>query len=161
MFLPRSDVFKDIRQETIAELSDAAVEEEFPAGTVVFSQNDPAQYLYFLVEGEVELIIGNGANSHYTVNGLGEMFGWSSVVNRDCYSAKALCLKPSRAIKIDKAGLEKVFDAHPRSGQVFYRRLAEALGQRWLDLHHSLISLLQQQGDVSYGSGQVINAGDD
>jgi CRP/FNR family cyclic AMP-dependent transcriptional regulator len=161
MFLPKTDIFKDIRQEAIAEITDAAVEETCDKGTVLFSAGDPVHNVFFLVEGAVELTIGNRATSHYTVNRIGELFGWSSVVGRDSYSAGATCLAPTKVIKIHRKSLESVFDAHARSGRVFYSRLAEAMGQRWLDMHQSLMSALEQEKDVSYGTGQIMETGED
>ena len=161
MFLPKSDIFKDLRQEAVAELSDAAVQETHEKGTVLFSAGDPAQNVYILVEGAVGLVLGNGATSHYRVSKIGELFGWSSAVGRERYSAGASCLTRTTVMKIDRKSLETVFDAHARSGRVFYRRLAEAMGQRWLDMHQTLMSLLEQERDVSYGTGQVMWAGEE
>jgi CRP-like cAMP-binding protein len=161
MFLPNTDIFKDIRQEAVADISDAAVGETYDKGDVLFSAGDPATNVFFLVEGAVQLTIGNGATSHYTVSRIGELFGWSSVVGRDSYSASAACLAPTKVIKIDRKSLEKVFDAHARSGRVFYRRLAEAMGQRWLDLHRTQMSALEHEQDVSFGTGQIREAGED
>jgi len=155
MFLPKSDMFKDLRQEAVNEISEIAAEERHPKGTVLFSAKDPATHFYLLVEGEVGISVGDGPSSHYTVNRIGESFGWSSVVGRDVYSASATCTAPTKVMKIDRNRLEKVFDAHARSGRVFYRGLAKAMGQRWLDVHRMLMSELSRSDAVSYGTGQV------
>ena len=161
MFLPKTDIFKDLRQEAVADLSDAAVEETYEKGTVLFSSGDPAKDTFILVEGSVELVLGDEATSHYTVNRIGELFGWSSAVGRDSYSAGAVCLTRTRLIRIDRNSLERVFDAHARSGRVFYQRLAEAMGQRWIDTHQTLMSWMEQKRDISYGTGQVMAGGEE
>ncbi len=161
MFLPKIDVFKDLRQETINEISEIAVEESYGKGTVLFSVGDPAQFFYILVEGNVELTVGDGATSHYAVNRIGESFGWSSVVGRGGYSARAQCTAPSKILKIRSSDLEKVFDAHARSGRVFYRRLAEALGQRWVDLHRTFMSEFTSTQAASHGSRQTSETRED
>ena len=161
MFLPHTKVFKDIRQEAIDDISKIAVEEIHEEGAALFSAGEPAKDFYILVEGTVGLAIGSEATSHYTVSQIGESFGWSSLVGRDCYSANAECLEPTKVIRIGSVELEKVFDAHARSGRVFYRRLAEALGQRWLDVHGTLMSELERDRDVSYGTGRLANAMED
>ena len=135
MFLPKSDVFKDLRQEAVNEISEVAVEESWGEGAVLFSCGDPANYLYLLVEGRAKLGIGDETNTTYVVERLGEAFGWSSVVGRESYCASAECLAPTKVLKIDKTDLEKVFDAHERSGRKFYRSLAASLGQRLIDMH--------------------------
>ncbi|MBI5571186.1 MAG: cyclic nucleotide-binding domain-containing protein [Desulfomonile tiedjei] len=161
MFLPKSDMFKDLRQEAIADISEIAAEETHPKGSVLFLTGAPATHFYLLVEGKVALTIGDGPSSHYTVNRIGESFGWSSVVGRGSYSATAECLAPTKVMKIDRAGLERVFDAHARSGRVFYKGLAKAMGERWLDLHRMLMSELDGSRAVSFGTGQVMATGEE
>lgn len=161
MFLPKIDVFKDLRQEAINEISEAAVEESYEKGTVLFSVGDPAKHFYILVEGNVELAVGDGATSHYAVTNIGESFGWSSVVGRSGYSASARCVARSKMLKISGSDLERVFDAHARSGRVFYRRLAEALGQRWVDLHRTFMSEFSSTQAISEGSRQTSETGED
>jgi len=161
MFLPKTDMFKDLRQEAINDISEIAAEETHPKGTVLFSTGESATNFYLLVEGKIALTIGEGPSSHYTVNRIGESFGWSSVVGRGTYSATAECLAPTKVMKIDRAALERVFDAHARSGRVFYKGLAKAMGERWLDLHRMLMAGLDEKRPVSYGSGQVTQAGED
>ncbi len=161
MYLPRSDVFKDLRQEAVSDISDIAVAETHQKGTRLFSAGDSAAYFYILVEGAIGLSIVDGGSSHYTISNIGESFGWSSVVGRDAYSATAECLEPSKVLKIDRTSLEKVFDSHARSGRVFYKRLAAALGSRWLDLHRQLMSEMGRTQAVSHGTGQVSDTRDD
>jgi len=135
MFLPKSDVFKDLTQEAINEISEIAQEESYEQGTTLFATNDPANHFYILIEGRVRLAIGVKNRTEYLVKNLGEAFGWSSVVGNDRYTAEAQCIAPTKVLKIDKADLERVFDEHERSGRKFYMRLARALGQRLMDMH--------------------------
>jgi len=149
MFLPKSDIFKDIRQEAINEISEIAFEEKHEKGAVLFREGDAARYFYVLVEGKVLLTIQDAATPHYVATKIGELFGWSSAVGRDFYSATAECLVPTTVMKVDRLDLERVFDEHPRSGKVFYRLLAEALGQRWIDLQRTWISELERERKAS------------
>ena len=135
MFLPKSEIFKDLRQEAINEISEIAVEESYNEGKTLFAAGDAATDFYILVQGRVQLSIGENRRSEYVVGNLGESFGWSSVVGNDAYTAEAHCLDPTKVLRIDKTELEKVFDAHERSGRKFYRTLARQLGQRLMDMH--------------------------
>ncbi len=149
MFVSMGNMFKDMRQETISEISEIAYEESHEQGTVLFREGDAAKYLYVLVRGKVLLTIDDAATPHYAASEIGEFFGWSSAVGRSCYSARAECLTPTIVMKIDRVDLDRVFDEHPRSGRVFYRLLAEALGQRWVDLNHAWIAELGLERKVS------------
>jgi len=149
MFLPKSDIFKDIRQEAVNEISEIAFEEQHKKGAVLFREGDAARYLYVLVEGKVLLTMEDAATRHFVAGKIGELFGWSSAVGRDCYSATAECLAPTTVMKVDRVDLERVLDEHPRSGKVFYRLLAEALGQRWIDLQRTWASDLERERKAS------------
>ncbi len=135
MFLLKSDIFKDLSQGAVNEISEIAVEETHDRGTMLFASGDPADRFYILVKGSVQVTIGEANPKEYVVHNLGEAFGWSSVVGNDCYTARAQCLVPTTVLKIDKSALEKVFDNHERSGRKFYKSLAKQLGQRLMDMH--------------------------
>lgn len=135
MYLPKSEIFKDLRQEAVNEISEIAIEESYEKGRKLFSANDPADHFYILVDGTVHLAIGEPNHKEYIVKNLGEVFGWSSVVGNETYTAGATCLTPTKVLKIGKNDLEKVFDAHERSGRKFYKGLAKQLGQRLIDMH--------------------------
>jgi CRP-like cAMP-binding protein len=135
MFLPKSDVFKELRQEAINEISEIAVRENHDAGAVLFTKGEPATHFYILGQGSVRLTIGEKQPKEYVVANLGEVFGWSSVVGNSAYTASAVCVQPTEVLKIGRAELEKVFDAHERSGRKFYMSVAKQLGQRLIDLH--------------------------
>jgi CRP-like cAMP-binding protein len=135
MFLLKSDIFKDLRQEAVHDISEIAIEESHVAGSTLFSAGDPADHFYILVEGKVQINIGKNLRKEYIVSNLGEAFGWSSVVGNSTYTAEAVCSAPSKLLKIYKADLETVFDNHERSGRKFYMSLARQLGQRLMDMH--------------------------
>ena len=135
MFLLKSDIFKDLRQEAVHDISEIAIEESHDAGSTLFNAGDPANHFYILVEGNVQINIGKSLPKEYVVRNLGESFGWSSVVGNSTYTAEAMCLSPSKLLKIHKGDLETVFDNHERSGRKFYMSLARQLGQRLMDMH--------------------------
>ena len=135
MFLLKSNIFKDLRQEAVNEISEIAVEEIHDPGSTLFSAGDRADHFYILVDGRVQINIGKSNRKEYVVGNLGEAFGWSSVVGNNTYTAEAMCLAPSKLLKIHKTDLERVFDNHERSGRKFYMSLARQLGQRLIDMH--------------------------
>jgi len=140
MFLQKSDIFKNMSQETISEISEIAVEERHEAGSVLFRQGDPARYFYLLVDGKVQLFTERSSTPQHAVTKIGELFGWSAAVGRESYCASAECIAPTTVMKIGSSDLERVLDNHPQSGKAFYKLLAEALGQRWVDLQRAWMS---------------------
>jgi CRP-like cAMP-binding protein len=135
MFLTKTDFFKDMKEGAVHEISEIAVEESHDAGTRLFAPGDSANDFFLLVEGSVRISIGKSNHKEYVVQNGGEAFGWSSVVGNDVYTADAICMAPTRLLRISKTDLEKVFENHERSGRQFYLTLARQLGKRLVDMH--------------------------
>lgn len=111
----------------------------FEKGDVVFREGDPADYFYTLIEGKVRLSIGEPPKEVYTVDRAGEAFGWSSLVDRNYYSAAAECTEPTRCSKLEGKKLETLLQNHPESGLVFYKKLAGILGHRLVQYYQLML----------------------
>jgi CRP-like cAMP-binding protein len=107
----------------------------FEKGTVIFREGDKADYFYTLVEGRVRLSIGEPAKEIYIINKAGEAFGWSSLVDRNYYSASAECLEPSDLLQFDKNELNEFLLKNVESAMTFYKRLAGMLGHRLIQYY--------------------------
>jgi CRP-like cAMP-binding protein len=61
---------------------------------------------------------------------MGEIFGWSSLINRSDYSASAICLETSDLLKINHQSFNRILEDDPHSGFIFFKKLAGILGNR-------------------------------
>jgi CRP-like cAMP-binding protein len=104
-------------------------------GTVIFREGDKADYFYTLVEGRVGLTIGEPAKEIYIIDKAGEAFGWSSLVDRNYYSASAECLEPSNLLRFEKNDLNAFLLNNVDSALIFYKRLAGILGNRLIQCY--------------------------
>lgn len=102
-------------------------------GYILFREGEATHYFYTLIQGGFLLSIGNDKQHVYTVCHTGDIFGWSSLVGRTTYSATALCTKPSEILRFDTDVLANLLDSHPDSGLLFFKKLAETLGERLLE----------------------------
>lgn len=151
MFIQEAELFKGLRQEIIHEIADNIIEESYEEGQFVIREGDPADYFYVLEEGKIRLSVGERAQITYMVSNSGEAFGWSSLVDRDTYTASAECIVPSKLIKIEKEKLDKVFRKDPASGLIFFKRLAGIVGQRLENSYNRLLAAYKAEGPPSYG----------
>lgn len=161
MFIKEADLFKELDEQSMTEISRIMVEESLQKGDVIYTDKDKAGHFYILWDGRVRLSIGKEAEIDYTVNRRGEVFGWSSLVGRDFYTATAECVSPGKAMKINKDKLNEVFKKHPAAGMIFFKQLAAAVVQRLVDNYNAFLSEGSLKGVMSQGSRQVAAAGED
>ena len=156
MFIKQTDLFWSLSHEFVKKVMDRVEKESYETGQFIFSEGEPAIYFYTLIKGRVKLRFGKTGISVFTVNHAGESFGWSSIVNRDMYSASAECIEPTTAIKIDREIFWKILTEYPNDGLVFMKRLATLLGQRLLWSYEMVSSSMKVNNQISFGTGQVL-----
>jgi CRP-like cAMP-binding protein len=104
----------------------------FKKGDVLFDEGDTADKLYLIVSGTVLLQAcseATGCKPIMTI-GKGELLGWSALVDKCAYVAKALVTEPLEVIELDGAKLKALFENDPRFGYDFLRRMVNALAKR-------------------------------
>lgn len=155
MFIQEAELFQGVSQNTMAALSKIMVEESSHRGSLIFSEGDKADSFYVLMRGQVRLSTGDESEIEYTLNRSGEAFGWSSLVDRDTFTARAECMTPATYIRIDNRELARILEKNPQDGMLIYKRLAAAIGERLVNAYSALLSCHSPDRSVSYGTGQV------
>lgn len=151
MIIEQSDLFKGLSPEIINEISNNFTEESYEKGSLIIKEAQVAEHFYILEEGEIRLSVGEKGRITHLISRSGETFGWSSLVDRDTYTASAECLAPSKVVKIEKEKLSKIFEHDPASGMLFFRRLARIIGERLVISYSTILSAYKVEGPPSYG----------
>jgi CRP-like cAMP-binding protein len=138
MQLRQADLFVGLSPNTLKAVMAAGTRHAFPAGDFVYHRDDPADFLYILIEGDIRLRMGDEGAELFTITVLGEVFGWSSLIGRERHTVSAVCRRLSAVLKMDKHRLIAIFEADPESGFVFYQQLARALGNRLLQIYETV-----------------------
>ena len=133
----------DFYLKTIAMLS---CEEHVEKGEIFFEAGQPADTLYFLVEGSAELhyVVGDIHNLHlrkdFYISDInpGEPFGISALIDPFCYTASVMANDSCRILRIEAAGLRKLCDEDSKMAAVFMRNIARIAMAR---LHDTRIQL--------------------
>ncbi len=158
MYIQQSDLFKGMKRSFIKEVMDNMEKKEYEEGAVLFNEGDEAAYFYVLLKGRIKLSPGEGDYLIYVVNKPGEAFGWSSLVDRDTYTAMAQCLAPTKIIRIQRKALRSIIDKDPESGVIFYRRVAGLIGQRLRYSYDVLNMAHKGETAASFGTGQILES---
>ena len=151
MYIKEANLFNGLSQDCLNRLAKIMEEKTFREGKFIFREGETPQYFYVLEDGKVRLYIGEIGHIVYIVDEQGSAFGWSSLVDRDCYTASAECVTDCTVIRIDKDELTSIFSAHLSDGVIFYKRLAENIGERLLNSYGTILSAQQMGMEPSYG----------
>jgi CRP/FNR family transcriptional regulator, cyclic AMP receptor protein len=102
------------------------------AGTVIFEQDDYAEYLYLVVSGEVSIRYKPHDGPIMTVTRVqpGGIFGWSAAMNNPSYTSGAICSLDSEVLRIRGTDLRALCDRHPELGKIILARLAGVIAER-------------------------------
>ncbi len=120
MYMNQKDLLWKLERSFVKEIMALAVKESHKKEEMLFREGNEASHLYILTKGYVKLTIGDTDKSVYIVNHPGEIFGWSSIVGRDVYTASAECVEPTSVQKINRDELLKLMERDPGNGLAFF-----------------------------------------
>jgi len=155
MYFQQSDLLRGISKDFIKEFMDIAVKESHKSGFSLFLEGDRANHFYVLLKGRIRLTMGEDGQTVYRIDHPGEAFGWSSLVGRDVYSASAECREPTKLLKINVKKLHQILEKEPENGHIFFKRLADTLGNRLIQTYKMISSMPHAAVSPSYGTGYV------
>jgi CRP-like cAMP-binding protein len=151
MPLEKSYLFQGLGEQAMAEIARIAVRDSYEKGAFLFRAGDAATHLYILEEGRIRLSVRGTGHFAQIVSEPGDALGWSSMVDRESYTASAECLVPVKVLKLDRDRLERVLEADPAGGLSFYKRLAWLIGQRLTASYGGTLSVYGERASKSYG----------
>jgi CRP/FNR family cyclic AMP-dependent transcriptional regulator len=151
MYLDNAYLFQGMGEETRKKILETATEESYAPGDFIFHQGDSARHFYVLVEGRVRISVGAQNLLAHVASDLGDVIGWSSLLENNSYTATAECLAPVKVLKIADSELDRILQADPASGMIFFKRLAMLIGRRLVKCYKATLSLHGDREPRSYG----------
>ena len=148
-FLAQSALFGGCTLQQLDAVAKRCERRAFEAGTVVFAAQTPAEHLYVVERGSIELhfpLVCYGATQEVTVDRKlrGDALGWSSLVGGHTYTLSATATSEAALLRIRCDDLESLF-VDRQFGYVVMRRLAEVIAQRFSVLEQMFIEMLQDR----------------
>ena len=128
----KSTFFNNIESNVIEEIKSAGSKKTFEPEQMIFQKGSPADYLYILEHGCVELLLRHEEQLLFRLKEPGEVFGWSSLVEKGVYTSTSISKSPTLVLKISKKDIEMIFVRHPRAAIIFYQHLGSIFSKRIL-----------------------------
>ncbi len=139
-------IFKELNEEQMDLLEPLFEPFSCSAGTVIFKQGTPADYLYFVLSGKVEVSFRPYDGNPITVSHIeqGGLFGWSAVVGSEKYTSSTIAIEDVETVRLHGSDLRRLCVEHPEAGQDILERLAKGVSFRWNNAYEQVKSILHQ-----------------
>jgi len=139
-------LFKDLKPDQRELLTPLFFTCECTAGTLLFEQGDPVEYLYLVVRGEVTVRYRPDDGPDIVVAHVkpGGVVGWSAALGNRKYTSGAICTKQSQLLRVRGENLRSLCARYPDTGKIVLERLATVIAERLRCTHEEVINLLKQ-----------------
>ena len=138
MHLKMGDFIMGMGREFATEAMDISEKLSLNEGNILFKVGDSAGHFYVLLKGQVQLSLGQDRPVVYNARHPGEIIGWSGLIGRDAYSATAKCAESTNLLRFDRKSFLTILTKNPANEALLFRRLAEMLGNRLLELYPTI-----------------------
>ena len=136
--LRRSEIFGGLDEADLMAIAEFCVEERYHEGEVVLAEGAPAEALFVVERGklalEKKIQIGRHSTPRNATIGYvepGKLAGFSGLVAPYVYSTSAVCLEPTRVIRIDGPAVREYLEAHPAAGWKVITSVAVLIRDRY------------------------------
>ncbi|MEE4608960.1 MAG: cyclic nucleotide-binding domain-containing protein [Desulfobacteraceae bacterium] len=130
MYIKQGDLFRGVSISFLTKAMILAQRGSCPEDAILFQRGEPAAFFFVLINGSVELSVGEADRPVHVGCRTGESFGWAALVGRDCYPATARCLSKIDFLRIRVDDFKALLNHHLEDALVFYRNLSAALSGR-------------------------------
>jgi CRP/FNR family transcriptional regulator len=129
-------IFSTLSDSDLKEIADYFAVEEYKKKAAIFSEGDPSDVLYGVLEGKVKItkLSAEGKEIIIEVISPGDIFGAVAVMRGFPYPANAAAMEDSKLLRLSRSNFLKVLDGYP---SVMYCMM-QNLGDRMKGSHESL-----------------------
>lgn len=118
-------------------------------GTRVFEVGASADFLFVVVEGEIELrfeVVYFNASIEIPLDRkcIGEAFGWSALIEPYKYTLSAVAAKDCQLLQLRGRDIERLCAENSHLGYVLMNNVAKLIGMRFSALEKALVTEIQR-----------------
>ena len=130
-------IFFLVSNDEIRQIASFLEEARHPAGSVIFQEGDPADYVAFIAGGKVEAkkqTEFQGSSFVVAQMSRGSILGELSFSDEQNRSASAVALEDTELLLLTRAGLESLAREHPETALKIYKGISRVLSLRLRNL---------------------------
>lgn len=118
-------------------------------GERVFEAKKPADYLYLVAKGAIELkftVTYYRASKEITIDRIleTELFGWSALGESRVYTLSAVAVRDSDLLRMDAKDLQTLCAENHHLGYILMKNIAEITAERFDRVQRMLIDVIQK-----------------
>lgn len=127
--LKQYTLFNDLNETQLSAIAELCQESSFDMGNTIFKEGKPGTSIFFITEGEVDLLfrIGNEGGARVDKTYAGGIIGCSILFSPYSYNATARCVTNVKALSMDVGWLKRLFEQDSSLAVVFYENLVQSL----------------------------------
>lgn len=148
--LSKVSIFAGLSNSELKELSHYLIPQSFKKREVIFSEGNPSEWFYIVVEGKVKItkLSQDGKEIILELIHPLDFFGGLAVIRGFPYPANAVCMEDTRLLKITRSDLLKIVDKFP--GLMYC--MAQQVGDRMKDSHETLKNIALERVEARIAS---------
>jgi len=133
-------LFADLNEREAAEVARLGTIEKRGAGSKLISERGEAANLYLLREGKAEVRMTSRDGHEVVIDetGPGGLFGWSSVLDRQSFTAAVWAVEDCTLVVFDGVRLRQIFEANNHIGYRMMKEIAGLVASRLENLRSRL-----------------------
>ena len=122
----------DLSEATLQELAGLGQDSSSSLNDTLFTDMDPAENLYLVLAGKVNLCCELGTGEMRTMDTVtdGELFAWSALVEPYRYTSTAVAAQDTQLVLFDAAKLRQCCRDNPQFGNEMLRKVVALLSER-------------------------------
>ena len=126
---PAGEFFNKLTPAAMQDLQSMQFPSSYAANVVIFSEKDPAQGIYIVLEGEVKVSINSseGRRLSLAIARKGEILGMASTLAGSPYDVTAETLYPAKVAHIGRRDFLSFLARHPEAYQVVIEELSRSV----------------------------------
>ena len=151
-FLKRNELFKDLSEENLLTVIKELEEENLNTGRILFSENNNRNYMFLIIEGEIELFKTTpfGEEKRLSVFSESDFLSEGALMDDSPHSTTARATKETKILTLSRDHFNELMNNHPAIGLSILSKIGRVISRRISSANLKSVNLAAQ-----YQSGKT------